>query len=80
MTSNEYRERRLVVAEAAILILLIVHDRVIQKRSRADRAVAFYERGLARLEDRWAGTGEDGESFRDPAHPYAAVRYSSPWT
>ena len=27
--------------------------------------------GIARLEDRWAGTGETGERFLDPAHPYA---------
>ncbi len=33
--------------------------------------IAFYERGLARLNDRWAGTGETGERFLDPAHPYA---------
>jgi hypothetical protein len=36
------------------------------------RAVAFYERGLARIEDRWAGTGETGERFSDPHHVYAA--------
>ena len=35
------------------------------------RAISFYERGLARLNDRWAGAGETGERFLDPAHPYA---------
>jgi hypothetical protein len=27
---------------------------------------------LARLENRWAGTGEAGTRFLDPDHPYAA--------
>ncbi len=48
------------------------HDRVIRRRVAARRAVAFYEAGLARLDDRWSGTGTAGERFLDPAHPYAA--------
>jgi hypothetical protein len=47
------------------------HARVLRAREMAGRAIAFYERGLARLEDRWAGTGEPGERFRDDNHPYA---------
>ena len=35
------------------------------------RAIAFYDRGLARLTDQWAGSGETGERFLDPSHPYA---------
>jgi hypothetical protein len=52
-------------------LLLVVHDRVIQRRTRADRAVGFYQAGLARLEERWAGSGVRGEQYRDPTHPYA---------
>ena len=48
------------------------HDRVIRERDAAARAVLFYENGLARLTDRWAGTGAPGDEFADPAHPYAA--------
>ena len=33
------------------------HDRVVRERAAAMRGMAFYERGLARLEDRWVGTG-----------------------
>ena len=29
-------------------------------------------RGIARIEDRWAGTGQTGDRFRDPNHVYAA--------
>ncbi len=47
------------------------HDRVIRARDVAARAVQFYERGLARLDDRWTGRGEQGDRFIDPSHPYA---------
>jgi hypothetical protein len=47
------------------------HDRVIRERDAAARAIAFYERGLARIEDRWIGGGEPGNRFRDDEHLYA---------
>jgi hypothetical protein len=47
------------------------HDRVIRERDFATRAILFYERGLARIDDRWAGTGESGDRFIDDHHPYA---------
>ena len=53
------------------VVLVIAHDRVIQRRTRAERSHSFYERGLARIENRWAGQGEGGESYVDPEHPYA---------
>lgn len=49
----------------------LVHARVLNARDRAARAVGFYERGLARIEHRWAGTGEPGERFRTPDHLFA---------
>ncbi|PYV15992.1 MAG: DNA mismatch repair protein MutS [Acidobacteria bacterium] len=52
--------------------LVAWHARVARALARARRAIAFYERGLARLEDHWAGTGETGERFADSHHPYAA--------
>jgi len=55
----------------AFAALLVVHERVIRRRERAERAVRFYEDGLARLDHRFAGRGEGGERFRDPHHPYA---------
>jgi len=36
------------------------------------RAIRFYERGIARLENAWQGGGESGERFSDPHHPYAS--------
>jgi hypothetical protein len=46
------------------------HDRVLRARDEAARGIAFYERGLARIEDRWRGGGETGERFRDDRHVY----------
>lgn len=51
--------------------LVVRHDRVLRARESAIRGIGFYERGLARLEDRWPGTGEPGERFRDDRHVYA---------
>jgi hypothetical protein len=55
----------------AFLALVWRHGRVIERRIRADRAVAFYERGVARLEDRWTGAGNEGARFADADHRYA---------
>ena len=52
-------------------LLLHLHDRVFRARTTAQRAIAFYERGMARIEDRWTGTGESGERFGDEHHLYA---------
>jgi hypothetical protein len=48
------------------------HSRVLRFQELAKRAVAFYDRGLACIEDRWAGTGESGVRFADPHHVYSA--------
>ena len=61
----------LLVPVAAFGVLMQRHDRVIRAREAAARAIAFYERGLARIEDRWARGGEPGERFRDDRHLYA---------
>lgn len=57
---------------AAFLGIAVCHSRILRARDLAGRAVAFYERGLARIEDRWTGSGETGERFVDPHHVYAA--------
>jgi hypothetical protein len=57
---------------AAFVPLLKQHERVIRAREGATRLAAFYERGMARLEDRWIGTGDTGERFLDDEHIYAA--------
>jgi len=61
----------LLVPVGVFIAHLVVHARVIRDRETAASAITFYERGLARLEDRWHGTGESGERFRDDRHLYA---------
>jgi len=53
------------------IALAVLHNRVEQERSRASRGISYYERGLARLDGRWIGSGNQGERFRDPKHVYA---------
>lgn len=62
----------LLLALAAFIALVVAHDRAIRARRRAERAAAFYDAGLARLTDTWAGRGQSGERFLDETHPYAA--------
>lgn len=61
------------LAVPAVVFVWLVrgHDRVLRAREAADRGIAFYQRGLARLADRWVGTGETGERFRGDTHVYA---------
>ncbi|HUP05393.1 MAG TPA: hypothetical protein VMU19_15450, partial [Bryobacteraceae bacterium] len=56
---------------AAFFALAVHHERLLRELERRRRAARFFERGLARLEGNWAGTGARGESYLDPAHPYA---------
>jgi hypothetical protein len=46
-------------------------NRVWRAWQRMIAVVRFYQRRLANLEDRWAGTGEQGSRFLHDAHPYA---------
>jgi hypothetical protein len=55
----------------AFIPLAIVHSRVDDSLEKAKRAVSYYDRALARIENRWIGTGAQGERFRDPKHCYA---------
>ncbi|HTV56344.1 MAG TPA: mismatch repair protein [Terriglobia bacterium] len=56
---------------AIYIALAIFHERVNRLRSRAERSAVYYQRGLARIENRWAGGGETGERFRTTKSIYA---------
>src|ERR1039458_6442874 len=62
----------LALPAAVFVCLIVAHERVLRARRAGQRAVAHYERALARLDGQWAGHGETGERFLDGAHPYAA--------
>ena len=57
---------------AGVFWLGVRMDRIEAERTRLERAIAFYDRGLARLDDAWAGTGDRGDDFAEPQHLYAA--------
>ncbi len=61
----------LVVPVAIFVVLAVVLYRLDQERVTARRGVAYYQRAIGRMEDRWIGTGSLGERFRDSKHVYA---------
>ncbi len=60
------------VAVGVFVILVFSSEPIRRMADRTRRAVDFYTKGLARLDERWAGTGVTGEEFLDHDHPYAA--------
>jgi MutS domain V len=62
----------LLLGVAAFAGLVIAHQNSRRATFRADRAAGFYRKGLARIEDRWTGTGQQGTQFDDPHHVYAS--------
>jgi hypothetical protein len=61
----------LAIPIAAFVALAVWHDRVLRAADRMTRSLAFYDIGLARLEDRWQAIGEPGTRFLDEQHLYA---------
>jgi hypothetical protein len=55
----------------AFAALMVWHDKLLTTLEHRRRAVRYFERALERLDGRWAGKGERGSSYLDPAHPYA---------
>jgi hypothetical protein len=56
---------------AAFVVLAFMHSALLRKVALSARGIVFYQHGLARLNDTWAGTGVAGERFLPPAHPCA---------
>jgi hypothetical protein len=60
----------ILVPVVVFTVLTATHDRVLRRRSRARRAIAFYAGGLDRLAHRWMESPDQGAEFRDANHPY----------
>ncbi len=60
------------LAVGVFVVLVFSSEPFRRMADRTRRAVDFYTKGLARLDERWAGTGVSGEEFLDHDHPYAA--------
>jgi hypothetical protein len=68
---NAFTAWWLLLFVAAFIVIAILHARLLQRRSCAERAVDFYRAGLARIEDRWPGTGQTGAHIDIHASLYA---------
>jgi len=62
----------LAIPIGAFLLVVVWHGRIRRRATLSQRAAEFHRSGIARLEDRWEGTGQQGERFNDPHHVYAA--------
>src|SRR5258708_21827369 len=63
----------LLVLVLVFVVLLIGHEKVLERIQRRERTVQFYARGMARLNGEWAGGGATGDRYLDayPSHVYA---------
>ena len=61
----------LVIVLAIFALVFALHERVLRRLRTSRQRKGFYERGLARLDGRWPGTGRQGDQFLEASHPYA---------
>jgi len=61
----------LLLAIGVFLGVALFHAKVLRQRECAERAVDFYRKGLARIEDCWPGTGQTGERIDIHSSLYA---------
>lgn len=59
------------LAATAFVALVVGHERLAQRQAVANRRIAFYERGLRRLDDRWHDDGCIDRHFVPADHVYA---------
>ena len=62
----------LLLPAIGFLLLVILHESVIRAKAKVQRAIEFYERGLSRLNNSWAGQGVLRTDFTQDDHPFAA--------
>ncbi len=56
---------------ALFILFIVLHERILRAKAHAETAAALYRNGLARIDDKWAGTGSTGERFRNLKHVYS---------
>src|SRR5205823_6053903 len=56
---------------AVYLTLALWHELILRAKTRAATAADYYRKGIGRMDDRWAGTGQTGDRFRTEDHVYA---------
>jgi hypothetical protein len=68
---NAFSSWWLLLPVLLFVALAIFHARILRMRTCAVRAVDIYRKGLARIEDRWIGTGHKGERIDISSSLYA---------
>ena len=61
----------ILVPIALLVAFSVTHELLLRRLDQRRRAERYFEKALARLDGKWAGTGEPGDRYLDPAHPYA---------
>ncbi len=62
----------LLIPLGVFVAVAVAHGQLLNARDCAASAVAFFDRGLARMAHEWIGKGRRGEVFQPPDHLYAA--------
>ncbi|HEU5341253.1 MutS-related protein [Edaphobacter sp.] len=57
---------------ALFATIAVFHAHILYKRERAERAADHYAKGIARIEDRWTGNGQQTQRPETANHVYAA--------
>lgn len=71
LSRNLFPSSWLLILIAGYLTLAFWHELILRAKTRATTAADYYRNGIARIEDRWAGTGQTGDRFRTEDHVYA---------
>ena len=53
------------------VVLVVVHDRVLREKGRAERALAWADEGLARIHGKWSRALRAEDPTSNDAHPYS---------
>lgn len=69
---EEFSAWWLIVFPVLFIALAVFHASGLRGRTSAERASEFYRRGLARIEDRWVGTGPTGDRVDTAASLFAS--------
>src|ERR1700747_400733 len=66
LTARNFSIFWILLPAVRFILLAIIEETVIRPLKKCERAILFYERGMARIGDQWMGKGETGESFSAP--------------
>ena len=61
----------IVLPIVGLIALFVFHEKIIDARKRAIRAVSLYQGAVDRAAGRWSGKGASGSRFRSAEHPYS---------